>query len=226
MSLLDLNKFKLQFITNDKDESTCIEIVKKVLFGGCKWIQLRYKTENINNDLTKIIEIAFKLKILCKQHDAVFIIDDYVDICKEIGADGVHLGKNDSPIMLAREILGNNVIIGGTANTLKDIINIYKQSADYIGLGPFRFTKTKSNLDTILGIDGYKEIKDNLNRLNIQVPIVAIGGIKIQDIKNIMKVGVDGIAISGEITNSVSPTHITKELLLQIDNYNNKYNLE
>ena len=81
-------------------------------------------------------------------------------------------------------------------------------------------------MDTILGIDGYKEIKDNLNRLNIQVPIVAIGGIKIQDIKNIMKVGVDGIAISGEITNSVSPTHITKELLLQIDNYNNKYNLE
>ena len=99
---------------------------------------------------------------------------------KTINADGVHLGKNDMSIKEARNILGSNYIIGGTANTIEDIINIYQSGADYIGCGPFKFTTTKKKLSPIIGLNGYSNIISNMNKLHIDIPIVAIGGIVAQ----------------------------------------------
>ncbi|MBQ6268683.1 MAG: thiamine phosphate synthase [Bacteroidetes bacterium] len=219
MNAFNIDKFKLQFITNESDEIRCLDLVRKVLDGGCKWVQFRYKTENIEDDYNKIVRIASNLKEECHKNNAIFIIDDYVDICKELKADGVHLGKNDLPISQAREILGDDYIIGGTANTLYDITNIYNQKANYIGLGPFRFTTTKKKLENILGLDGYRNILSELKRLKIIIPIVSIGGIKEEDIFDIMNVGIDGIAISGEISNASNPSKKTNDILLKINNY-------
>ena len=220
--MLDLTRFKFQYITNSDEKYSHIDGAKLALDGGCRWIQLRIKIEkNINQQYDKtqyekIISTAFELKELCKKYDAIFIIDDYVEIMKEVESDGVHLGKNDMPIKQAREILGDNFIIGSTANTVSDIINLSAQCVDYIGLGPFRFTETKKNLSEILGIDGYKKIFSELQQLKISIPIVAIGGITKNDISTILGVGANGIAVSGAIINSDNPeqeTNIIKNVI-------------
>jgi len=234
--MLDLTKFKFQYITNANEKYSHYSGAKIALDGGCQWIQLRIKENHPPCPLKKgelvhcgsnspflrgqggceILDTAFELKELCNTYDATFIIDDYVEITKTVEADGVHLGKNDMPIKTAREILGNNFIIGGTANTVNDIINLTEQGANYIGLGPFKFTNTKKNLSAILGIEGYQKIFSELQQLNISIPIVAIGGITVNDIPTILNTGANGIAISSTILNSTNPLQTTIDILANI----------
>lgn len=217
MLMIDFkSNFKLQFITNQTEKFSHLESAILALKGGCKWIQLRVKSKDILKDRENIIDTARQLKAICEDYDAIFIIDDYVDICQEVGASGVHLGKNDMPIIEARKILSKNFIIGGTANTFEDMKYIYMQGADYIGLGPFSFTKTKEKLAQILGLAGYKDLINKKNLSEINIPIVAIGGIKYEDIEDIMNTGVDGIAISGEIIHSTDPTETTKKIVQKL----------
>ena len=104
-----------------------------------------------------------------------------MELVKQIGADGVHLGKLDMPIKEARERLGKDFIIGGTANTFEDIRQHAADGADYIGCGPFRFTTTKQKLSPILGLDGYHSILTQMREKGITIPVVAIGGITRED---------------------------------------------
>ena len=132
----------VQFITHYTERYSYLDSVRIALEGGCRWVQLRMKEAATE----EILPIAKEAMNLCRQYDATFIIDDFIDLAKQIGADGVHLGKNDMPIVQARKILGKDFIIGGTANTFEDVQMLYKAGADYIGCGPFRFTTTKKNL--------------------------------------------------------------------------------
>ena len=152
-----------------------------------------------------IIETGKQTRRLCDKYSATLIIDDHVELVKEIGADGVHLGKNDMPISEARKILGNDLIIGGTANTFDDVRNHYEASADYIGCGPFRFTTTKKVLAPILGLQGYSDITARMKAEGIDIPIIAIGGITLDDIPDLMQTGINGIAISGSILQAEDP---------------------
>lgn len=99
-------------------------------------------------------QLAEELKKACENRHALLIIDDYVEVAREVKADGVHLGKNDMPIEEARKLLGEGFIIGGTANTFEDVKRHYEAGADYLGIGPFRFTTTKKNLSPVLGLEG------------------------------------------------------------------------
>ena len=184
------------------------------LEGGCKWIQLRMK--DASDD--EVRKAAAEIQPMCKEHEAVFLLDDRVELAKELHADGVHLGKNDMPIDEARRILGEEYIIGGTANTFEDIQRIAAQGADYIGCGPFRFTTTKKNLAPVLGIEGYRDIIAKMRNAGINIPMVAIGGITPDDIDEILATGVQGIAVSGTVLNADDPVAMMKSLLLQNDN--------
>lgn len=199
----------LQFITNKTDRYNHIEGAKLALEGGCKWIQLRMK----NYPKSDIIEIANEINKLCKQYNAILIIDDYPDIAMEVKADGVHLGKKDMNPIEARNLMGEEYIIGGTANSFDDIRQLVAENVDYIGLGPYRFTKTKENLSPILGIKGYEDIINKCKEYNYKTPIVAIGGIEIEDIPSLVKMGVNGVAISGYILNNENPTLITEKII-------------
>ena len=199
----------LQFITHQNDKFTYYTGASAVLRGGCKWVQLRFKEV----ELHQFISCAEMIKNECKTFGATFIIDDYVEYAKKIVSDGVHLGKNDMSIKEARKLLGNNFIIGATANTFEDVENAYSQGANYIGCGPFRFTTTKKNLSPVLGLEGYREIIENMKKNKIDIPIIAIGGILKEDVKQIMQLGVSGIAISGAILNAQDPESETKEFL-------------
>ena len=179
------------------------------LEGGCKWVQLRMK----DAPEEEVLACAKKALPLCRQHGAKFILDDHVELVETAGADGVHLGKNDMPVDEARKILGSDKIIGGTANTIDDIIRLHRQGAEYIGCGPFRFTTTKKKLSPVLGLEGYRDIVLKMREKGIDLPIVAIGGITVDDIPAIMETGVTGIALSGAILNAEDPKSMTESIL-------------
>ena len=199
----------VQFITHYTERYSHLDSVRIALEGGCRWIQLRMKEASPKD----ILPIAKEAMSLCRKYDATFIIDDFVELAKQIGADGVHLGKNDMPIAEARKILGKDFIIGGTANTFEDVQMLYKAGANYIGCGPFRFTTTKKNLSPILGLEGYQQIISLMKEHKISLPLVAIGGITKKDIPSLMQTGISGIALSGSILRSENPIEEMKEII-------------
>lgn len=204
----------LQYISHFTPQISYAEGIRMALEGGCRWIQLRMKEAPAE----EISACAEEVLPLCRRHGAKFLLDDHVELVRRLGADGVHLGKNDMPVDEARKILGPDIIIGGTANTIEDIIRLHKQGADYIGCGPFRFTTTKKNLSPILGLDGYKSIVLKMKELGIDLPIVAIGGITVEDIPAVMGTGVSGIALSGAILGAPDPVEMTARIIETIDN--------
>ena len=203
----------LQFISHYTEKYTYLDSVKIALDGGCKWVQLRMK------DATdaEVLPIAVEAQKLCRDAGATFIIDDRVELVKQIGADGVHLGLGDMPIAEARKILGEKFIIGGTANTFENVKAHYQASANYVGCGPFCFTTTKKKLSPVLGLEGYRNIVSKMREENINIPIVAIGGITAEDIPQIMQTGVTGIALSGTVLRAEDPVGEMKRILKIIE---------
>lgn len=179
--------------------------IRKALDNGIKWVQIRWKNAP-ENDLISLCETS---KQLCSEYQSVCIINDNAQLAKTIDADGVHLGLSDGSIKEARLILGENKIIGGTANTISDILQRIDESCDYIGLGPLRFTATKEKLSPVLGFEGYQKIINHLQEKSIEIPkIFAIGGVALEDIQPLQEVGIYGVAVSGQITNQ--PTIINE----------------
>lgn len=199
----------LQFITHQTERYSYLDSARMALAGGCKWIQLRMKEASEE----EIEAIALQLKPLCKEQGAILILDDHVELTKKLEVDGVHLGKKDMPIDQARQILGEAFIIGGTANTFEDVVLHHRAGADYLGIGPFRFTTTKQNLSPVLGLEGYRTILSRMKEANIELPVVAIGGIAYEDIASILDTGVHGIALSGSILRADDPVAETERIL-------------
>lgn len=199
----------IQFITHETETVGYVEGARMALEGGCRWIQLRMK--DASDD--EVRKAAAEIQPMCKAHDAIFLIDDRVELAKELKADGVHLGKNDMPVDEARRVLGEEFIIGGTANTFEDIERLARQGADYIGCGPFRFTTTKKNLAPVIGIEGYRDIIEKMEAAGIDLPVVAIGGITADDIDDILATGVRGIAVSGTVLRAENPVAMMKQII-------------
>lgn len=199
----------IQFITHETETVGYVEGARMALEGGCRWIQLRMK--DASDD--EVREAAAEIQPMCKAHDAIFLLDDRVELAKELKADGVHLGKNDMPVDEARRVLGEEFIIGGTANTFEDIERLARQGADYIGCGPFRFTTTKKNLAPVIGIEGYRDIIEKMKAAGIDLPVVAIGGITADDIDDILATGVRGIAVSGTVLRAENPVAMMKQII-------------
>lgn len=199
----------IQFISHFTEQHTYLDSIRLALEGGIKWVQLRMKDATED----EIISVGTEARKLCDQYGATFIIDDHVELVHKLKADGVHLGKNDMPIAEARNILGKNIIIGGTANTFEDIAAHYQATANYIGCGPFRFTTTKKGLSPTLGLEGYRSIMQKVKEAAINIPVVAIGGITAEDIPDIMQTGISGIALSGAILRAENPIEEINRIL-------------
>lgn len=200
---------QIQFITHHNSRYSYVDGARMALEGGCRWIQLRMK--DASDD--EVREAAAAIQPLCKEHEAIFLLDDRVALAKELQADGVHLGRNDMPIDEARRVLGEEYIIGGTANTFEDVERLYRAGADYIGCGPFRFTTTKANLSPVLGLEGYRDIVHRMAGAGIDLPIVAIGGIVRDDIPDVMATGVSGIALSGAVLDADNPVEEMRRII-------------
>lgn len=202
---------KLQYISQGNTIQEQEFHIRKALDNGIKWVQVRWKNTP-ENELIHLCEIS---KQLCSEYQSVCIINDHVQIAKEIDADGVHLGLSDSAIEEARLILGENKIIGGTANTLSDVIQRINESCDYIGLGPLRFTTTKEKLSPVLGFEGYQDIINGLREKSIDIPkIFAIGSVTLEDILPLQKIGIYGVAVSGIITKQPTIINELKKVMI------------
>ena len=199
----------LLFITHQTERYDYLQSVEMALQGGCRQIQLRMKDVSVG----EIEKTAIKAKALCDAYGADLYVNDRVEVCQKVHAKGVHLGKSDRSPSEARVILGDNYLIGGTANTFDDIQRLAAQGVDYIGLGPFRFTETKKNLSPILGLEGIRSIMKLCRENGIRLPVFAIGGITFDDIAEVMKTGVAGIALSSTLLNAKNPSEKTRDIV-------------
>ena len=165
---------------NGKDFYKCIE---EAIKGGVKIVQLREKTLSTKDFFIK----ALKVKEICKNYGALFIINDRLDIAQAVEADGVHLGQSDMPIEKAKEILKNKFLIGVTARNVDEAIKAELEGADYIGSGAIFGTSTKDNAKK-LEMEDLKKIVNS-----VKIPVFAIGGININNVWMLKNIGLQGI---------------------------------
>ncbi|WP_343667248.1 thiamine phosphate synthase [Chitinophaga sp.] len=185
----------IQYISQQTNTCSHIDNIRMACAAGCQWIQLRMK----NADIPTLTATATLAKEVCDAYGATLIINDHPDIAAMVDAHGTHVGKEDMTVAAARRIVGPHKIVGGTANTLEDILRHVADGADYVGLGPYRFTTTKQNLSPILGLEGIRRI---LSQLPVRIPVIAIGGIMPEDVPDLFSTGIQGIAVSGLITHA------------------------
>jgi thiamine-phosphate pyrophosphorylase len=179
--------------------------------NGLTWVQLRTK----DKPFAAWEEIALSVQKITRQYDATLIINDNVHLASRIHADGVHLGKTDMPVAEARKILGPDFIIGGTANTADDIFKLADSGADYIGLGPFRFSNTKKNLSPVLNPAAIGA----LIHLQHDIPVILIGGIALDDFQAISETGAHGVAVSSAINFSLDAGNAARDFVLNSQKY-------
>lgn len=199
---------KIQYISNGATVDEQKQNIWNALDAGCKFIQLRYK----NGSYLEKLAVAKQVRTWCTYAGATFIVNDSIELAKDVEADGVHLGLDDTPIAEARKHLGNSKIIGGTANTLENVLQRIQEKCDYVGLGPLRFTSTKEKLSPLLGFEGYQRIVKELEKRGVSIPIYAIGGIVLNDIDLLKKTGIYGVAVSGIITDAINRTELIQEI--------------
>lgn len=203
-----------------KKRKELLDLINEVCLCGIKWIQLRIK--KLNNK--QFLSIAKEVKKITDFYNVKLIINDNVYITKEIDAFGVHLGKNDMSPVKARAILGKEKIIGISCNTFEDISKAYSLSANYIGLGPYKFTKTKKDIKPVLGIKNIEKIMSKCRKFNINIPVIAIGGINFNDIENLFNAGVSGVAVSSKIAYANNKKEIISKFTREILKYYGKIN--
>lgn len=205
------NKFmledkKLYLVTNsDKFESEdlFLDAVASALKGGVDILQLREK----NMPANKIIELGKKVKLLCAEYGATFIVNDRVDIAYVLDADGVHLGQDDMDIESARKILGSNAIIGISTHAPEQAQKAVNDGADYIGMGPVFTTPTKPGRQSV-GLEYVKWVSEN-----IKIPAFAIGGIDLDNVQDVINAGAKKVAVVRAIINSDNPEKAAQEFL-------------
>jgi thiamine-phosphate pyrophosphorylase len=196
---------KLHYISQGSSPKEHLENIQKACTSGVELVQLRLKNVSEN----KFLKLAKEAREITSHFQTRLIINANYKIAKAIKADGVHLEKTDACPTIARTHLYTWQIIGGTANTLQDCEALINKEVDYISLGPFRLT-TKDNSSQVLGLNGYTAITE---ALNTETPIIGFGSITTENVTDILKTGISGLAISEEITRNFDAIKTFNQLL-------------
>ena len=202
----------LYLVTNsdEMDRDEFLRRVEAALKGGVTLVQLREKDMSGREFYT----LAMEVHAITKKYDVPLLIDDRLDIALAIGAEGVHIGQSDIPVHIARKILGDEMIIGATAKTVEQAIEAERDGADYLGVGAIHPTTTK--VKTVLtSVETLDEIADS-----ISIPIVAIGGLKRNNLEVLKGSGASGIAVVSAIMNAEDPEASSVELLNKLKELN------
>jgi thiamine-phosphate pyrophosphorylase len=191
-------------VLTDTDLQNCfshIKLAELAIAGGADTIQFRQKT----GETIQMIRIAEQIQALCKKAGVSFIINDRVDVAIASHADGVHLGQNDFPISLARKLLGEGAIIGGSAGNMEEARKCFLEGADYIGFGPVYPTSSKEDAGPASGLDLLRQVVEK-----IPLPIIAIGGINKDNTLLVRETGAYGIAVISAICCEKDPEEATR----------------
>ena len=180
-----------------------VELTRLAIQGGADTIQFRQKIGSTR----EMIKIAQQIKQICTDSGVAFIINDRVDVAIASDADGVHLGQDDFPLPLARNLLGKDRILGGSAVTLEEARKCLTEGADYIGFGPVFPTASKDDAGPVTGIDLLRQVVDT-----IPLPIIAIGGVSVENTPEVIQAGSHGIAVISAVCCQENPEHATRAL--------------
>lgn len=194
------------FISSNGDKKTLKEELIPLLDAGLKWYQLRLKDKSDND----ILDCVNELYTLCRRYNCLFTLNDYTTLAIKMNIDGVHIGKSDENPLTVKKQLDGKQHFGITCNSYNDIVRAKKYNASYVGLGPYQFTFTKKNLSPILGLDGYKEILENLQTEKLQIPIVAIGGLNLEAVEKLHEIGINHFAFSSYFIGSKGTENFKK----------------
>jgi thiamine-phosphate pyrophosphorylase len=196
---------KLHILTDTVLQSrfSHMEITRLAIAGGADTIQYRQKSGSTR----QMIEIARNMKRLCSEAGVMFIVNDRLDVAIAAEADGVHLGQDDFPIPMARELLGEGRIIGGSAATLDEARKCLSEGADYVGFGPVYPTSSKDDAGPVSGIDILKQVVEI-----IPLPIIAIGGVGAENTAIVIRAGAHGIAVISAVCCQDDPEEATRSL--------------
>ena len=201
----DLKKSLLLYAVTDrrwlKENQSLSDAVKEAVNGGATMIQLREK--NMSDDELK--KEALLIKDSC---NVPLIIDNNIEVCKAVGADGVHVGQDDMPVKEARAILGDDYVIGATARNVSEAIQAEKDGADYLGVGAAFGSSTKNDAKKIISLEEYKKITQA-----VSIPVVAIGGINETNIMKLKGLGLSGVAVVSAIFAKDDIEKATREML-------------
>ncbi|NPV26002.1 MAG: thiamine phosphate synthase [Firmicutes bacterium] len=183
------------------------EVITQALAGGATAVQLREKALPER----QLWQQAVELREITARAGAAFIINDRVDLALAVDADGVHLGQDDLPAEVARKLLGPGKILGISVTSVAEALAAQAAGADYLGVGPIYPTTTKSDARDIVGLAGLKEI-----RQVVSLPLIAIGGINLTNIREVISAGADGIAVVSAIVTAPDIAKTTQEMLTEI----------
>jgi len=201
--------YSLYFVTDERFcEGKFEETIAAAIRGGVSIVQLREK----DLETGAFYERARALGEITKASGIPLIINDRIDIALAVQADGVHLGQTDMPIGIARALLGPDSIIGVSVSTIEEAVVAERDGADYLGISPVFTTPTKTDISAPLGLDGIEQIRHRVN-----IPMVGIGGIKINNAENVLRAGCDGIAVVTAIMASDDPEKASRELRKIVD---------
>lgn len=195
-----MRDYTLHLVTDDRLDNLC-ELASLAIEGGATIIQLRNKTANKHI----LFEAGKKLLKIARAKKIPLIINDYIDLALALNADGAHIGQTDLPCHAARKLLGKNKILGLSLQTVAQAKNALACDADYFGVGPIFQTNTKKNVSE-MGLSLFHEIVNLLKK-----PCVGIGGITLNNAKEVMRQGAAGIAVVSGICNSNDPKSTTEK---------------
>jgi len=184
-------------------DRTTLEIVTAAVSGGVTCVQLREKTASIR----EFIREALELKNYLRSVTVPLIINDRLDVALAVGADGVHLGRKDMPLAMARAIVEDRMIIGISVESLADAVAAEKGGADYLGVSPIYQTPTKTDTAPALGVAGLRVI-----RQAVSLPLVGIGGLHRGNAAEIIRNGADGVAVVSAIVAAEDPMQAARDL--------------
>lgn len=186
---------KLQFITHDIEQHTHIAQAQLACEAGAKWIQYRCLSKNDDELLAEINFIAE----ICDDWGATLIVTDHIHLKGKADIQGFHIEDMNADFIALRKQIGEEYTLGGSANTVENLIRLAEEGADYAGFGPFKLTTTKPNNSPLIGLNGYVDALEKLSAKKIELPILAVGGVALEDVTSLIATGVYGIAASSAI---------------------------
>jgi len=184
----------LYFIADAADNTD--DLVRAVLRGGASAVQLRVKDGTVK----ELYDAALKLRDIVRGAGALFIVNDSVEVAMAAGADGVHVGQGDMPAAAVRKVVGPDMIIGVSTHSVEEAVAAQEDGADYVGFGPVFPTTSKPDADTVKGPEAIKEIK-----AAVKIPVVAIGGIDTDNVRDVVSAGADAAAVFAAIAGADDP---------------------
>jgi thiamine-phosphate pyrophosphorylase len=186
---------QLHFITHDLNTLSHVEQARIVCEAGGKWIQYRCLTKDDDALLADINEIA----TICDDWGATLIVTDHIQMQGKADIQGFHIEDMNADFLKIRAQVGEACTIGGSSNTIEGLLRLAKEGVDYAGFGPFAHTDTKPNSYPHLGVQGYEQAMLKLKEMQVNLPVLAVGGVTINDVEALMQTGIFGIAVSSAI---------------------------